>query len=217
MNAQLLPEMEGEHRSRERSQFYTPEWLARRVAHWAMHGERGKLARMFSPCVLEPAAGRGALITAIMGVAPTTHFVAVDIDPENCKALSKLVDGVWCADFLSTWSDRLRAAVNNGGFDLAIMNPPYERNRDVRFIELALTCSDRVVGIFQSRILHSKGRAKFWRHVNIDRMAILSERPHFGGEYSAKTDFVVLELTRRSDARNQGEATPAQVEWWEMR
>jgi hypothetical protein len=70
------------------------------------------------------------------------------------------------------------------------------------------------VGIFQSRILHSKGRAEFWKLHDITRMAILSSRPRFGGEHSAKTDFLVLEIFRRAAARRQGEATPAHVEWW---
>jgi hypothetical protein len=93
-------------------------------------------------------------------------------------------------------------------------NTPYEDNQDVQFIDHALACSARVVGIFQSRIVHSAGRANFWRWVDIARLAILSKRPHFGGPHSAKTDFCVMELRRRASARRQGEPTAAQLEWW---
>lgn len=202
---ELLPGMEGEARSRELSQFYTPAWLAGRTARWACMHERPEW-------VLEPAAGQGSLVAAIKWVLPDVRVNAWDIDPENCEVLAKITnrtrDIVWCGDFLQARYDA------DEHFGLALMNPPYEGNQDVRFIEHAHTVSDRVVGIFQSRIVHSAGRAEFWRHTDITRMAILSDRPHFGGEHSAKTDFVVLELVRRQHARKQGEAKPAAIEWW---
>lgn len=202
--AELLPTMEGEARSRELSQFYTPIWLAERVVEWS--GVRA-IDR-----VCEPSAGRGALVRALID-AVGCDVDAWELDPSNARALRDLpYPGltVHAEDFLA--SERFRAL--SWPYELALMNPPYEANQDVAFIERALDFSDRVVGIFQSRIVHSKGRAEFWRHTDIRRMAILSDRPHFGGEHSAKTDFVVLELTRRSAARKQGEATPAQIEWW---
>jgi predicted RNA methylase len=201
--AQLLPGMEGEGRRRDLSQFYTPKWLADRVANWACRHSVPKW-------VLEPAAGRGALVAAIKRTAPSVCVSAWDIDPANCEALAKVTDRtrdlVWCGDFLLAQYD--------APSDLALMNPPYEDNQDVAFIEHSLEHSARVVGIFQARIVHSAGRSEFWRWTDIQRMAFLSERPHFGGPHSAKTDFVVHELVRRKLARKQGEATPAAVEWW---
>jgi predicted RNA methylase len=205
---QLLPGMESEMRRRDLSQFYTPGPVARHMAKWARVED--------GATIVEPAAGRGALILGIDDLRVGTRVWAWDIDAMNCAALMMLrprqlervsLEEVNHGDFLAY---NLPA----GSFDLALMNPPYEDGQDVRFIERGLDCSERVVGIFQSRIVHSQGRADCWRHTDITRMAILASRPHFGGPHSAKTDFVVLELVRRSRARLQGEATPAALEWW---
>lgn len=207
MNAHL-PCMEGEALDPARSQWFTPPEIADRLVRFAR-----LLATDYQ--ILEPAAGRGALLRALhrhldhLPVSAEPDVFAWEIDPAfedellNCS----IAPAVHIADFLAADMSAMR-------FDLAILNPPYERNQDVRFVERALDCSKRVVGIFQSRIVHSKGRAEFWRWHNIDRLAILSERPRFGGEHSAKTDFVVMEVTRRGLARKQGEATPGQIEWW---
>lgn len=189
--------------NRERSQFYTPQWLADRVAKWACVNETPRY-------VLEPAAGRGALVAAIKRAVPRVFVHAWDIDRANCDALDLMIDraygDVFYGNFLTLASD--------GTYDLCITNPPYEDNQDVRFIEHALDCSQRVVGIFQSRILHSKGRAAFWRHHDITRLAVLSERPRFGGDQSGKTDFIVAEIVRRASARLQDELTPMHMQWW---
>lgn len=204
-----LPEVRGSHVDRETSQFYTPDPIARRMAKWANVAD-GDL-------VFEPSAGRGALIKALDDLSIVTRVWAWDIDPVNCAELRQLsaslervrLQQVYNWDYLRlgpTHPDDMPA--------LALMNPPYEGNQDIKFVERALGNCRRVVGIFQSRIVHSKGRSEFWRMHDIQRLAFLSERPHFGGEHSAKTDFVVMELVRRKHRRNQGEATPAQVEWW---
>jgi len=222
----LLPGMQGEARSVALSQWYTPPALAERVVRWALTS-----ARLGHDYILEPAAGRGALIKPLYGsyvfddgegrpgLVDTKHWVeAWDIDAENVAALEKLAEGTRLSvnhgDFLEAKLDTPMPGYTWPGDHLCLMNPPYEGNQDIAFVEKALTVCDGVVGIFQSRIVHSQGRAPFWRMHDITRMAILSERPHFGGEHSAKTDFVVLEITRRKHARKQGEATPAQVEWW---
>jgi predicted RNA methylase len=198
----LLPGMQRENRSRDLSQWYTPSKLAARVVEWARVHNRD--------VVCEPSAGRGALVKPLLERG--CHVDAWEIDPGNAAALGELAHAeltVYEADFLASpgWDCSFR-------YDLALMNPPYEGNQDVCFIALAASRSERIVGLFQSRIVHSKGRAHFWRWHNIDRLAILSERPRFGGEHSAKTDFIVSEITRRAAPRKQGEATPSHVEWW---
>jgi Dimethyladenosine transferase (rRNA methylation) len=163
----VLPGLDGETRSRDLSQWYTPPKLAKRIVAWSLARD--------GDCVLEPSAGQGALVKPLLERG--CHVDAWEIDPGNAAALGELAHAgltVCEADFLASpgWGCSFR-------YDLAMLNPPYEDNQDV-----------------------------------CDRLAILSERPRFGGEHSAKTDFVVLEVTRRTAARKQGEATPAMVEWW---
>lgn len=198
---ELLPTMEGESRDPAKSQWFTPPDLARRVVEWAGI-EKGM-------SVLEPSAGRGALLYEISrSLRPYGRMSSFEIDPIHRAHLEQQfsprcrVGG----DFFAWTADEF--------FDLAIMNPPYEGGRDVLFAAKCLCVCDRVVGIFAARIVHSKGRSEFWRHTDIQRMAILSERPRFGGDYTPMTDFVILELVRRQHARRQGEATPTLTEWW---
>lgn len=201
--SELLPGMQSEARSRDLSQFYTPPWLAERVARWACLTSTPRF-------VLEPAAGRGALVAAIRQVVPGVQVSAWDIDRANVEALQGIVGP---PPSFVVHGNFLKAPCETG-FDLALLNPPYEDNQDVQFIERAVDCSARAVGIYQSRIVHSEGRWEFWRWHDMRRRVNLSKRPHFGGPHSARTDFVVLEILRRATARKQGEATPVLEEWW---
>lgn len=202
-----LPGVDAAPRSRALSQWYTPASLAERVAKWAV-------ANGSHEWVLEPSAGRGALIKALNSVCGCNVF-AWDIDCENVTELHRLYDQLERVALNVTHGDFLASVPElEVEFDLALMNPPYEGGQDVRFIDHALECCDRVVGIFQSRIVHSQGRADFWRRHDIQRLVVLSERPHFGGVHSAKTDFIVAEIVRRQHRRKQGEPNSARMEWW---
>lgn len=201
---ELLPAMDGEARSREFSQWFTPPALARQVVDWAgiESGSR----------VLEPAAGRGALLTEIFEHA-FDSVAAFEIDPLHREHLRQTFFGAKSCSCCSLSGDFL-AWEPDKSFELAIMNPPYEGNQDVAFVDHALKCCNRVVGIFAARIVHSKGRKAFWAGIHIRRMAILSERPRFGGEHSARTDFVVMELLRRPQKPDLGQTFETQIEWW---
>lgn len=150
-----IPGVTGARIDRSLSQFFTPQPLANRVAAWACANEKPEW-------VLEPSAGRGALIKGLDLVCET-NVSAVEIDRENCDAL-------------------VRTVLPNTGLTL------YRGD----FFKCSFELDD--------------GEVK--------RMAILSSRPQFGGEHSAKTDFLALELVRRAAPRRQCEATPARVEWW---
>jgi len=199
-----LTGLDTDRRNPALSQWYTPPALALKVARWADPTPPGAW-------VLEPSAGRGALIKAMDACSPT-FMSAWDIDPQNCAALQQF--SLEQTSLMVHAGDFTAHSYPSGTFRLALMNPPYEGNQDVAHIDRALDCSDRVVGIFQSRILHSKGRASFWARTDITRMAVLCERPNFGGDQSAKTDFVVMELVRRQRVRRRGEATATLTEWW---
>jgi predicted RNA methylase len=192
----LLPD---EQRSKDLSQWYTPEPLAKRVIEWAN----------LSPddVILEPAAGRGALIQPNMG----QRWIAYDIDPDNCNVLKEVYTpdtlAVRCADFLS-------AKMPKTPIDVAIMNPPYENDQDVDFVLKCVKHCGRVIAILRSAFLHGEGRwEKVWQQVRLKRLTILSGRPKFGGEGSARSDFIVVELYR-GPRIFRGTQLNVKVEWW---
>lgn len=203
-----MPGFEGEQRRRDLSQFYTPPELAERVWRW--------MRPAYSPAplrVLEPSAGRGALISPLFTLSiPVAKLVAYEVDPVNVDALNTLLAPTGL-DFEVRFAD-FTADAAPGSFDLAVINTPYEDGQDVDFAERCCRVCTWVGGIFPAGILYSDARAAFWRWHDIRRAAYLSKRPHFGGEYSAQTDFCVLDLARRTTARKQGEASTTSTEWW---
>lgn len=217
MNDLFLPGMEGEERRRDLSQFYTPPKLARDVWDWIVADPTLKTER-----VCEPAAGRGALILPmLLSETRPNAIVAFDIDSANCDAMREGSIGlapevkIVCGDFLKiadgVWPEDLRGM----GPDIVVQNPPFEDGGMVDFIHAALRVAPVTVGIFPASIVYSKGRFEsLWRHVGIERGVWLTERPDFGGEFGAKTDFVVLQLRKRTRFYNKFEPFKLAMEWW---
>ena len=191
------------------SQWFTPAPLARRMAAWV-----GFDALRATPRILEPSAGRGALIKAICVFAGAPHITAHELDPRHATYLrevygqhnTRIVEG-----------DYLAAPAPAELYDLALMNPPYEGGLDGRFLEKAMDESERVIALIRLVALSGQERyRRVWSRVGeglefgMEGLAILSARPDFGGEGQAKSDFAVVKLMR-------GHGGPAQktlVEWW---
>jgi len=120
--------------------FPTPEKVARRVASdagvdWA-RGRAGEDQAVLR--VLEPSAGEGALIWALMDSArqgsAMLEVVAIELNPTRAKALrmAGLCEGgrhqVIEADFLEVVPERI------GLFDRIVMNPPFDRQNDIAHV-----------------------------------------------------------------------------------
>lgn len=211
MSAELryLPGFEHERRDLSRSQWYSPPELAEEVWSWACAGQRDIGA------VLEPAAGKGALVRPALRDCRVSRVTAIDIDPVNVEALRALRGprqrrlSAVCGDFLS-FTPRQR-------FGLCVQNPPFEDGQDVAFIMHALQFAPRVVGIYRSALVHGSGRFEaLWRHVDMTRLAYIVNRPKFGAGTGAQSDFIVAEFFRRdmSPPRQRGESCDVKVEWW---
>lgn len=209
-----LTGMEAEQRARDRSQFFTPPDLATRMWRWAIGlTDASPVPQRHALSVLEPSAGRGALIRPILEEPyGCGRVVAVEADPRHVEELTGLarasavpmvVDG---ADCLS--------CVDLGTFDLALMNPPFENGGMTRFPEHALRFARRCVSLSPASIFFSEGRADFWRWHDVARGVRFASRPQFGGDFSPATDFVLLELVRRQMPRRQDDATVESWEWW---
>lgn len=202
--------------SAELSQWYTPRELAERIVGWA------RVARGYR--VLEPAAGRGALIEPLRPLLEerAIEVVAVEIDPANVEHLRERFAGlpveVVHADFLSVDPWRLTEARCGARFDLALENPPYEGDRDAAFVARSMELARRTVALLRSAFRHGAHRQRtVWRHALLVRVAELVQRPQFDGPVigSALSDFAVFELMRRGGLeRYDGAEDRARVEWW---
>lgn len=201
------------------SQWYTPAPLAQRIAAWSglQPGQR----------VLEPAAGRGALMLPL----PLCAWSAVELDPENFGHLVRLNEAhtlgpeyqdLWLGDFLTmtphTFAPYPNVRADGYVFDACMQNPPYEGNLDCDFVLHALDFAPRVIALLRSAFRHGDRRwERVWRWVDCTRRVELVDRPSFGSGIdgdSPMSDFAVFELRKRAHARERGEVSKEEVSWW---
>lgn len=106
--------------------FPTPDALAERVVDRAnLHNRDGKYR------VLEPSAGTGQLARAAAKLATVD---CIEIQPDLAERLrgQSLFRKVFCADFLALKPEMI------GLYDRIIMNPPFDRERDIDHVMHAL-------------------------------------------------------------------------------
>jgi len=123
-------------RKKELQYFPTPDALARRMAELANVSN--------GDCVLEPSAGQGSIVNALLFYTP--RIVAVEIDPTNCLALAtqRHIEP-HCADFLD-WAEE----ADGVEFDAVVMNPPFCKGQDIAHVYAAwrlLKTGGRLVAI----------------------------------------------------------------------
>jgi phospholipid N-methyltransferase len=113
--------------------FQTPEHIARRMV------ETAGIGGIPFQRVLEPSAGLGRILRPILAqVHPSAYVAACEESPECVRELSRQIENVPCdlamrsGDFLT-----LTAYDLGGPFDAIVMNPPFERGRDVKHIRHA--------------------------------------------------------------------------------
>jgi len=107
--------------------FPTPPALAARMAELA--------GIEYHDRVLEPSAGTGNILRAIVDAEPTAEIHAVEINRALCDALPAglMADGeALCADFLECTTEQL------GRFRRIVMNPPFADGSDIKHIKHAL-------------------------------------------------------------------------------
>lgn len=192
-------------KQREWSQWYTPEWLARRMVVWSgVNDNATNDEGLRTIAMLEPSCGQGAILRH---VSPDVYRFGMDIDPENAKASKPYADQIDCGDFT-------RAKIYPSDFNFAITNPPYEKGLDAAFVLRCTELATTTIALVRLSFLAGmKRRESVWKRVDLTRMAVLSERPDFGGEHGAKSDYVVIELRKRA-AKTNAPRSVCSVEWW---
>lgn len=86
--------------------------------------------------ILEPSAGQGAIIEAVLRTGKRVSIVAVEIMEQNYKALHKMVVGrkiksvrsIFCGDFMT---QKFNSTMGVEPFTKVVMNPPFTRNQDI--------------------------------------------------------------------------------------
>ena len=199
------------------SQWFTPAWIARRLALWLPVASTG--------FVLEPSAGSGELVEGLARAGwPVGRIIAVELDPEWCAHLRRRFPGLRLieGDFLSA---EVQSQIPWAEIRHVLTNPPYEGGLDIAFLELCLGALDvdhgRVVALVKTDIEYSTVRLPFWRDLaRVERRARLLERPSFGrhvdGEKQggAERNYVGLDIVARVFPRDPGTIELVEEEAW---
>lgn len=193
------------------SQWFTPPWLAARVAQWVPRSAR----------VIEPACGSGNLVEALLrnGHLPE-RILAIERDPHWANFARTRFNGIVTVlngDFLA--DAHVREACERFQQTACLMNPPFEDNAHMRFILASLDLAPLVVGIFPGSIEFSGERdRRLWsQRATVSRRALLVERVDYGGDQSPSFDSVALMLERRTSERRAAEVRHVREETWRPR
>ena len=144
--------------------YETPAWATRAQLR------RAPLSRSAAIRILEPMAGRGAIVRELRAHWPKAHITAVELDPERAELLRNAgADAVLCGDFFGL-------AHSLGEFDLAFTNPPF--SCAMQTIETLAEIANRRELLLRLNFLGSQKRAGFWRESPAD-LGILPTRPSF--------------------------------------
>jgi len=167
-------------RRKKLDQYFTPPalaeaavgWLVRDGYAWSGPGWDGMAA-------LEPSAGRGAWIDALLKAVPDASCAALDIDPERVGDLQRRGIDAEVGDFLTA---ELFSAYTHGRYDLILGNPPYSgaEEHTRRALELRSRFGS-VAFLLRLAFLESAERVGFWKEHPASKIYVLSERPSFSG------------------------------------
>ena len=181
----------GPEQNPELSQWFTSPEIAREMVRMA-----AQFLRMRPDArVLEPSAGRGNLVRAVLEVAPLAHVDAIDIDPRWGSTLSALGPNVTGATV-----DYLERPAPAKRYHLAITNPPYDGGLEAAHLAKMLNECDRVIALLPARSLHglerwtrvwSRFRSEWWLREKVH----LVRRPKFG-EGGGSDEIVLLDMHR---------------------
>lgn len=111
--------------------FETPTKLAKRMI---------ELAELKGDDVLEPSAGRGAIVNQLDGQDFGRVFLC-ELDPQKFSWLRKTFTSatIFAGDFLKVETKPVRQNHSISGFGVILMNPPFSGKRDIQHIRHAIT------------------------------------------------------------------------------
>lgn len=194
------------------SQWFSPPPLARELVALAGPLLDDAVRRRWTPRILEPSAGRGNLVRAVLDRCPHAEVHAVEIDPRwraDLEAIAATASGdgaavhVEIADYLTRPAPA--SSLLRCGYDLAVCNVPYDGGEEVHHVAKLLDEAERIAALLPVRSLHGRERYdRIWRRFDprnverdwwIWREVRCVSRPKFG-EHGGTDEIVLLDLRR---------------------
>jgi hypothetical protein len=131
--------------------------------------------------LLEPSAGKGAIIRRVLLRHPAINITAVEIQHKFSKDLNELIPDVIIADFFTTDLEP---------FDRIIANPPFSQAENfIKHAYNSLSINGRMAFLLRLSFLASVKRYKLFEKLRPSNVLILSQRPRFGGTNIDSCDY----------------------------
>lgn len=184
----------------ELGQLHTPKELAEKMAMMAFREVNG----ITNASILEPSAGGGNLIAALLGAWGPMKIHAVEIDKEWAKATLYRFLGypvsVTCRDFMLLEPSGKR-------YNIAVMNPPLDDGVGPTHIAHALEFAPCAISVLRTNDLHGvEHHKKLWSKVHLDRLVLPKRRPIFLGG-GGRQNFCIVQVSFDHSDKTI-------VEWW---
>lgn len=200
MSAQLAIDAVGPEPTPELAQWFTRPELAHDLVALASvllddaHMRRRPLR------VLEPSAGRGNLVRAVLERYPSAHVDAIELHPRWHDDLETAGAHVEICNYLERPAPATR-------YDLAVTNPPYDGGEEAAHLEKLLDETHRILALLPARSLHGLDRyQRIWKRFDptnparqwwVRQKVHCVSRPNFGGTGGGTDEIVLLDLRRR--------------------
>lgn len=175
--------MSSTHRGAERNRddyYETPPWVTQHV----LDG----LALAEFDCVLEPCAGRGAILDVVAGAGFKGEVIAVEVDPDRAAAcrVNHPSARVINHDFLTLSPQEL--ALPPDARVLVVTNPPFSHAMEFIRACLPVTAHRGTVAMLLRLAFLESAKRRVFHQENGAHVRILTKRPSFTGD--GKTDSV---------------------------
>jgi len=147
--------------------FATPKSVAKKLAEMAGHYglyEQG--------CkILEPSAGQGALVEALLELNQTAEVLCVELMDTNVSVLKRKGFNVIKGDFLTV-------DLFPREFDLIVANPPFSKNQDIDHVLRMFDCLDEgceIITLMSTHWLHCDNKKELAFREFAEQKAIYQE------------------------------------------
>lgn len=152
--------------------------------------------------VLEPSAGRGNLVRAVLDRCPIARVDAVDVDPRWHMDLARISPAVtaYTGDYLARPALPCRER-----YALGVTNPPYDDGAEAAHLAKLLDECERILAVLPVRSMHGRDRyVRIWRRFDpsnaqrdwwIRQKVHCISRPKFGPD-GGMDEILLLDLRR---------------------
>lgn len=178
------------------SQWWTSTEYAAHVVRWARIGAGTR--------VLDLGAGEGALSLACLGVGAAV--TAVEIDPDLEAALRRNLGSRAQIVMADAFAPQLAEQLGPQQFDVALTNPPWERDLEIRFLARGAQLARRSVGIVSLDAFASARRFELLTMLRQTRELRCPSRLSFARHGRAGQEYpLAVEVMARAVPRRIGE------------